>query len=52
MGWRNDLPIYVASSPRRTLGALWPEMRRFGLPTRKLLMLQAEASDRSEAASP
>ena len=42
MGWRDDLPIYVARSPRRSLAELWPEIRRIGLPTRKLLMLRAQ----------
>ena len=39
MGWRTNLPIYVARGPRHTPAELWPEMRRIGLPTRKLLML-------------
>jgi hypothetical protein len=45
MGWRDDLPIWIARSPRRTLRELWPELRRFGLPTRKLLMLQAQEGE-------
>ncbi len=44
MGWRDHLPIYIAKSPRRPLLELWPEMRRIGLPTRKLLMLRAQDS--------
>jgi hypothetical protein len=39
MGWRDEVPIYVARSPRRPLAEIWPEMKRFGLPTRKVLML-------------
>ena len=39
MGWRDNLPIYVARSPRRPLLELWPELKRFGLPTRKLILL-------------
>jgi len=39
MGWRDDLPIYVARSPRRPLLELWPGLKRFGLPTRKLILL-------------
>jgi hypothetical protein len=42
MGWRDELPIYVARSPRRPLRELWPELKRFGLPTRKVLMLEAQ----------
>ena len=42
MAWRTNLPIYLARGPRLTLAELWPEMRRIGLPTRKLLMLDEE----------
>ena len=41
MGWRTNLPLYVARRPHQRLGELWPRMRRYGLPTRKLLMLEA-----------
>lgn len=41
MGWRDNLSIWVARRPRGTLGELWPRIRRIGLPTRKLLMLEA-----------
>jgi hypothetical protein len=39
MGWRTDLEIQVARRPRATLRELWPRLRRYGLPTRKWLML-------------
>jgi hypothetical protein len=44
MGWRDDLSIHVARSPRRSLLELWPEIKRFGLPTRKLMLLDAAAA--------
>jgi hypothetical protein len=43
MAWRTNLPIYVARGPRLTLAELWPQLRRIGLPTRKLLMLDEES---------
>jgi hypothetical protein len=47
MGWRDELPIYVARSPRRSLLELWPEIKRFGLPTRKVLMLEEQDPQRA-----
>ena len=40
MGWRQDLPIGLARMPLRTLGEMWPELRRYGYPIRKRYLLQ------------
>jgi hypothetical protein len=40
MGWRQDAPIALARSPRRPLAEAWPELRRYGMPARKLFLLQ------------
>ena len=40
MGWRQDLPIGLARTPLRTLGEMWPELRRYGYPIRKRYLLQ------------
>jgi hypothetical protein len=41
MGWRDNVPIRVARSPKRPLREVWPELRRYGLPARKLALLEA-----------
>jgi hypothetical protein len=45
MGWRKHVPIQLARSPRRPLGELWPELRRIGLPGRKLRLLASGATE-------
>jgi hypothetical protein len=42
MGWRQDAPIVLARAPRRPLADAWPELRRYGLPARKLHLLRRE----------
>jgi len=42
MGWRQDAPIALARAPRRPLAEAWPELRRYGMPARKLHLLQKE----------
>jgi hypothetical protein len=42
MGWRQDAPIALARAPRRPLADAWPELRRYGLPARKLYLLRRE----------
>jgi hypothetical protein len=44
MGWRQDMPIALARLPRRSLRDSWPELRRYGLPARKLHLLQRAGS--------
>jgi len=39
MGWRQDMPIYVARGPTSPMAELWPSLRRIGLPGRKLRLL-------------
>jgi len=29
MSWRDDMPIWIARSPRRPIAEVWPELRRF-----------------------
>jgi len=43
MGWRRDVPIVIARWPRRSLRESWPASRRFGLPARKLYLLEQQA---------
>jgi hypothetical protein len=40
MGWRQEAPIALARSPRRPFAEAWPELRRYGMPARKLFLLR------------
>jgi hypothetical protein len=43
MGWRQDVPITIAREALRPLRESWPELRLYGLPGRKLHLLQQAA---------
>lgn len=40
MGWRRDSPIALARGPRERFAELWPRLRRFGISSRKLYLLE------------
>ena len=40
MGWRRDMPITLARTPRRPLGEAWQDLRNFGYTGRKRYLLK------------
>ena len=44
--WLDDLPIRLATGADRPLAALWPELKQFGAPGRKVRMLRAQRARR------
>jgi hypothetical protein len=40
--WLDDLPIRLATGADRSLAELWPELKQFGGPARKMRMLRAQ----------
>jgi hypothetical protein len=51
MGWRQDVPVTIAREARHPLREMWPELRLYGLPGRKLHLLQKTASEGKSADS-
>lgn len=45
MGWRRDVPIALATRPRRPLARSWPELRHYGYSPRKLHLLDPVGAD-------
>ncbi len=43
--WQDELPIRVASSPKRSLAELWPELGRIGGMDRRRRLLRAQESE-------
>jgi hypothetical protein len=41
--WQDELPIHIASSPKRTVAELWPELGRIGGMDRYWRLLRAQA---------
>ena len=48
MGWRQDLPIVLARAPLKSLSEAWPELRRYGMPARKLYLIEKERAASSK----
>jgi hypothetical protein len=48
MGWRQDAPVALARAPRRPLADVWPELRRYGMPARKLYLFVGGGVERGE----
>jgi 4-amino-4-deoxy-L-arabinose transferase-like glycosyltransferase len=48
MGWRQDAPVALARAPRRPLADVWPELRRYGMPARKLYLIEGGGVERGE----
>lgn len=44
MGWRQDVPIALATGPRRSLREAWPELRLYAMQARKLYLLRKEGA--------
>ncbi len=40
MGWRQNVPIAIATEPKRPLREAWPELRHYGYSLRKVFLME------------